>query len=143
MPTGWNDDAPAGPAILRLANKIESNLGKPEGWFNVVLANKYLHGQDSMGFHADDEASLGPSPLIASISLGASRKFVIRPKKTLTLDEPFKLEYSLTNGSLLVMSGPMQQWWEHSLPKVALSKCDAVRINLTFRHVVTKPDGSS
>jgi len=106
-PTGWNEDAPASVAIDSVRKRIERHLNLPEGWFNVVLANKYYHGQDSMGYHSDDEAS-----------------------------NPCKIEYQLANGSLLVMRGKMQTYFEHALPKVAISKCDNVRINLTYRRVV-------
>lgn len=138
QPTGWSADPPASVAIDNLRKKIERHLELPEGWFNVVLANKYYHGQDSMGYHADDERSLGTEPIIASISIGAPRKFVVRPKKTKRhlFTNPCKLEYQLANGSLLVMRGKMQQFFEHALPKVAISKCDQVRINLTYRRVV-------
>lgn len=137
-PTGWNEDAPASVAIDSVRKRIERHLNLPEGWFNVVLANKYYHGQDSMGYHSDDEASLGKEPIIASISLGAQRKFVVRPKKTQrhAFINPCKIEYQLANGSLLVMRGKMQTYFEHALPKVAISKCDNVRINLTYRRVV-------
>lgn len=138
QPTGWLDDAPGSVAIDNVRKKIQEHLNLPDDYFNVVLANKYYHGQDSMGYHADDEASLGKEPIIASISIGAVRKFVVRPKKTQRhlFTNPCKLEYQLENGSLLVMRGKMQQFFEHALPKVAISKCDATRINLTYRRVV-------
>lgn len=158
-PTGWNEDLPASAAIKQLGSRIEQKLGLPEDWFNVVLANRYHHGRDFMGWHSDDEKSLGAEPIIASISLGAQRKFVVRkkrprgsdplpsPRDTLGTTEHHlsdfdKLEYVLTHGSLLVMSGRMQQLYQHSLPKVALSRCSQMRLNFTFRRVVDEKDHS-
>ena len=141
MPVGWNEDPPASNAICALGRRIERFLNLPENYFNVVLANKYLHAQDSMGYHSDNEASLGPEPIIASISLGAVRKFVVRPKKGFQMGATTcKYAYHLKNGSLLVMSGKMQQCYEHAIPKVALSKNIGVRLNFTFRHVVDDKD---
>ena len=97
--------------------------------FNSVLLNHYRHGQDSMGWHSDDERELGPQPVIASLSLGGTRRFVLRRKR----DHSDKREYALTGGSLLVMRGDTQHDWQHAVPKTA--KPVAPRINLTFRHV--------
>ncbi|TNE55224.1 MAG: alpha-ketoglutarate-dependent dioxygenase AlkB [Bacteroidetes bacterium] len=96
--------------------------------FNAVLANLYRDGKDSNGWHADDEPELGPQPQIASISLGASRDFQLKPKKGGDM-----LSLQLDHGSLLWMGGKLQQHWKHQLPK-RLSVRDA-RINLTFRKV--------
>lgn len=135
-PTGWEDDAPASTTLKELGLKIERHLGLPTDWFNVILANRYHHGKDFMGWHADDEKSLGREPVIASISLGAERRFVIRPKRDASEEEVVeKIEYVLGHGSLLVMSGKMQQHYQHSLPRVAMSKCDSKRLNFTYRHV--------
>ncbi len=137
MPVGWNDDPPASNAICALGRRIEKFLDLPENYFNVVLANKYLNSRDGMGYHADNEKSLGPEPIIASISVGAVRKFVVRPKKSFEMGaSPCKYAYNLKNGSLLVMSGKTQTYYEHAIPKVALSKNIGVRLNFTFRHVV-------
>lgn len=94
---------------------------------NSVLANLYRNGNDSMGWHSDDEKSLGPNPQIASLSLGATRRFVLRDKKT----KKEKREILLKNGSLLLMLGEVQSNWQHSLPRAAAVKDP--RINLTFR----------
>lgn len=96
--------------------------------FNGVLANLYRHGRDHMGWHADDEASLGPEPVIASVSLGAERRFDLRHRDTGVV-----VSCTLTHGSLLVMSGLCQERWRHRLPKAP--KVTRERINLTFRHV--------
>lgn len=90
-----------------------------------------------MGYHSDNEKSLGAEPIIASISVGACRKFVVRPKPSFAAAHPSTtIEYKLGHGSLLVMRGRMQECYDHALPKVALSKCDKTRINLTYRRVV-------
>ncbi|WP_455208450.1 alpha-ketoglutarate-dependent dioxygenase AlkB family protein [Kaarinaea lacus] len=96
--------------------------------FNSVLGNLYRNEEDSMGWHADDEKELGINPFIASVSLGAERIFKARHKTT---KEQIKL--ILPHGSLLTMSGPFQQYWQHSIPKTSISKTP--RINLTFRYI--------
>lgn len=98
--------------------------------FNSVLINYYRTGQDSVAWHADDEPELGPSPIIASVSLGAERVFQLKPKH-----QPGARHYKLRlrHGSLLVMGATMQQHWLHQLPKV--KGLEAPRINLTFRNI--------
>lgn len=96
--------------------------------FNSVLINWYRDGQDCMGWHSDDEASLGKSPQIASVSLGQCRRFLLREKK----DHSNKRTINLENGSLLLMLGETQSQWQHSLPRSTKPMED--RINLTFRH---------
>lgn len=101
--------------------------------FNSVLCNLYRDGQDSMGWHSDAEAELGPQPLIASLSLGATRCFRLRHKH----DAALKLELDLPAGSLLLMSGTTQREYRHDLPKAA--RVTQPRLNLTFRQVLGKP----
>jgi len=95
--------------------------------FNSVLANLYRHGQDSMGWHSDDERALGQDPVIASLSFGAERRFRLKhkrhPEKRIGLDLP--------SGSCLVMAGTLQHHWQHALPKTA--RPVGPRVNLTFR----------
>ena len=98
--------------------------------FNSVLLNYYRDGRDSMGWHADDEPELGPEPAIASLSLGATRRFRLRSRAGL-IHPPFGLD--LPSGSLLLMCGPTQQHWQHALPKTA--RPIGPRLNLTFRWV--------
>lgn len=86
-----------------------------------------------MGWHADDESELGREPVIASLSLGDTRVFRMRHKESKTL-----VEISLEHGSLLVMSGLMQQCWVHEIPKT--KKPVGQRINLTYRTIVTVAD---
>ncbi|MDF2152554.1 alpha-ketoglutarate-dependent dioxygenase AlkB [Vibrio sp. CAU 1672] len=98
--------------------------------FNSVLANLYRDGRDSMGWHQDNEPELGKNPVIASLSLGESRRFLLRHLRSQT-----QLEYELPHGSLLIMTGELQHHWQHSVPKTAKPK--HARINLTFRNILT------
>ena len=100
--------------------------------FNAVLLNLYRDGRDGMGWHADDEPELGRDPVIASVSLGAPRRFCLRHRRRKDL----KLDLELPHGSLLVMAGPMQHHWVHALPKTRRPVGE--RINLTFRRVAIK-----
>jgi alkylated DNA repair dioxygenase AlkB len=96
--------------------------------FNAVLANWYRNGHDKMGWHSDDERALGRFPLIASVSLGATRTFQLRHRGS-----GFRHDIELEHGSLLVMAGPTQHFWRHALP--ARKRVQNDRINLTFRHI--------
>jgi len=99
--------------------------------FNFVLANLYRHGQDAMGWHADDEPELGECPCIASLSLGASRRFCLRARD----GSRRRTELLLESGSLLFMWGRSQHDWQHAVPRTRRSV--GPRINLTFRLVET------
>lgn len=97
--------------------------------FNSALLNLYRDGKDSMGWHRDNEKELGINPSIASVSFGGSRIFKLRDyhnKSTVRSIE-------LTHGSLLLMKGATQHFWEHQLAKT--SKSVAARINITFRDI--------
>jgi alkylated DNA repair dioxygenase AlkB len=94
--------------------------------FNSVLLNRYRNGNDSISWHTDAEKELGINPIIASVNFGATRKFQLRHIKTKE-----KLEIELTHGSLLIMQGELQHFWQHQVPKT--SKPVGERINLTFR----------
>ena len=96
--------------------------------FNSVLANLYRDGQDSMGMHADNEPERGSNPVIASLSLGASRNFDFKHIKT-----GEKRRIVLNNGSLLIMRGCTQQFWHHGINKT--KRVNSPRINFTFRNV--------
>lgn len=100
------------------------------GEFNSVLLNLYRDGADSMGWHADDEPELGEDPLIASISLGGTRRFVLRRRA----DRSLRHELSPGHGSLIVMRGDLQHHWQHQVPRTR--RPVPARINLTFRRVV-------
>ncbi len=99
--------------------------------FNAALLNLYRDGYDSMGFHSDDEPELGPNPIIASVSLGAERRFVLVPKKKAARHRT--LEVALGHGSLVVMAGACQHNYRHGVPRQPGSAGE--RINLTFRTV--------
>ena len=96
--------------------------------FNSCLLNYYPSGEDGMGYHADDERELGVQPIIASLSLGATRKFVFKHKKTQD-----KVELHLESGQLIVMHGDTQMFWKHSITKT--KTVNAGRISLTFRQI--------
>ncbi len=112
-------------ALVVVREKLEACVGAP---FNAVLANLYRDGRDAMGWHADDERELGTQPVIASLSLGASRRFSLRGRGALA-GSRHTLE--LGHGSLLVMRGDTQKNYHHALPRSA--KVSAPRLNLTFR----------
>jgi alkylated DNA repair dioxygenase AlkB len=97
--------------------------------YNSCLGNLYRDGSDSVALHADDEPELGHEPTIASLSLGASRKFQLRHATAAPID------LTLDDGDLLVMSGAMQREWKHGVPK---TRTAGPRINLTFRCVTTE-----
>jgi alkylated DNA repair dioxygenase AlkB len=96
--------------------------------YNSVLLNYYRDGQDSMGMHSDDEAELGPTPAIASVSFGAERIFILKHKRT-----GERLRLPLGDGSLLWMGGVLQRHWQHGINKTA--KPTGPRVNLTFRSI--------
>lgn len=110
--------------LLRLKELIETHT---EVHFTSCLLNLYRDGQDSNGWHADDEKELGTDPVIASISLGQERFFHLKHRH----DRSLKLKLPLAHGSLLLMQGSTQHHWLHQIAKTA--KPVAPRINLTFR----------
>lgn len=97
--------------------------------FNSVLCNLYRDGRDGVAWHADDEPELGPAPVIASLSLGAMRRFQLRRRD----DGGRRHDIDLTHGSLLVMRAGTQRHWLHQIPKTGSDV--GPRINLTFRLV--------
>ncbi|MEZ2238436.1 alpha-ketoglutarate-dependent dioxygenase AlkB [Microcoleus sp.] len=99
--------------------------------FNSVLLNLYRDGKDSVSWHSDDEPELGKNPIIASISLGGTRRFSLRHKTS----KDSQIDIDLPKGSLLLMKGETQHFWKHQIAKTA--KSVEPRINLTFR--VIKP----
>lgn len=113
--------------ILQLKNQI-SAVSEVE--FNSVLFNLYRDGRDSNGWHSDDEKELGPSPVIASLSLGQERNFQLKHKT-----DQKKESLILKHGSLLIMAGETQKFWKHQIPKSR--KPMKPRINLTFRRIFT------
>lgn len=116
-PTNWTTD------LLKIKNKIEI---KCKANFNSVLLNLYRNGNDSISWHTDAEKELGKNPIIASVNFGATRKFQMRHRTTKE-----KIEIDLQHGSLLIMKGELQHFWQHQVPKT--KKKVNKRINLTFR----------
>jgi alkylated DNA repair dioxygenase AlkB len=121
------------PALAALRTRV-SELCEVE--FNHALVNRYRDGNDSMGLHADAEPELGPNPVVASLSLGSVRRFVIRHKR----NREDRRELELCHGSLLVMGGTMQHHYRHGLPRT--TKQVGERINVTFRRVLRAPAGA-
>lgn len=115
------------PGLLELRCLLQERLSRD---FNSVLANAYRDGRDSMGWHADDEKELGPKPFIASLSMGASRRFLLREKRG---SGSAQICLQLAHGGLLVMQNNSQLRYRHALPKTA--KPAGPRINLTFRQI--------
>jgi alkylated DNA repair dioxygenase AlkB len=114
---GWT------PTLLEIKRRVEAAAGAA---FNSVLLNFYRSGRDSIGLHADDEPELGANPVVASVSLGGVRTFVLKHKASRE-----KRSLRLGHGSLLVMGGTCQHHWLHGLPKTEEEV--GGRINLTFR----------
>lgn len=112
------------PELERIRERVHGLCGAR---FNAVLLNLYRDGRDGMGWHSDDEPELGPAPVIASVSLGATRRFCLRHRRRKDL----KLDLPLAHGSLLLMAGSTQRHWVHAVPKT--SRPVGERINLTFR----------
>jgi alkylated DNA repair dioxygenase AlkB len=117
--------------LFELKVKIESEVSKYVSVnFNSVLANLYRDGQDSNGWHADNERELGQNPIIASLSFGSTRRFDLKH-----IYSNQKIQFELNSGSLLLMGGEMQHFWKHQIAKT--KKVTAPRINLTFRKIIS------
>jgi len=120
QPHPWN-------APLTFIKEAVEQLCQTE--FTTVLLNLYRNGNDSMGWHSDNERELGKNPVIASVSFGAERVFQMKHN---TIKEA-KQSLTLKHGSLLVMAGSMQHFWKHQIPKTKQNIGE--RINLTFRKI--------
>jgi alkylated DNA repair dioxygenase AlkB len=116
---GWT------PTLSEIKERIEKAAATD---FNSVLLNRYRSGRDSIGMHADDEPELGVNPVVASVSLGGVRSFVLKHRAS-----GDKRSIELAHGSLLVMGGTCQHHWVHGIPKTEAAVGE--RINLTFRKV--------
>jgi alkylated DNA repair dioxygenase AlkB len=116
-PKQWNKE------LLEIKSKVET---KTDVSFNSVLLNRYRNGNDSISWHTDAEKELGKNPIIASVNFGATREFQLRHIHTKE-----KLSIQLSHGSLLIMLGELQHFWQHQIPKT--KKPVSERINLTFR----------
>lgn len=115
------------PALLEIKARVTAVTGHT---FNSALLNFYRDGNDSMGWHQDNEKELGANPVIASLSFGAERNFLLKHAK----DKNLREKILLTPGSLLLMKGTTQHHWYHSIPKT--TKVTTGRINITFRTIV-------
>lgn len=109
--------------LLEIKSKVET---KTDVSFNSVLLNRYRNGNDSISWHTDAEKELGKNPIIASVNFGATREFQLRHIHTKE-----KLSIELSHGSLIIMLGELQHFWQHQIPKT--KKPVSERINLTFR----------
>lgn len=116
---------PATPALRDLLDRVRARTGIP---FNHVLVNRYRDGADSMGLHADAEPELGPQPVVATVSFGATRRFVVKARRSRE-----RRHYDLQSGSLLVMGGSCQQHYVHGVPRTAAPVGE--RLSATFRLV--------
>lgn len=112
--------------LLEIKQLIEKATNEQ---YNSCLLNLYQNGEEGMGWHADNEKELKENGAIASLSLGAERKFQFKHRTTKE-----RIELQLENGALLVMKGDIQKRWLHQLPKS--KKISAPRINLTFRTIL-------
>ena len=115
------------PTLIDIKNRIEKIAATD---FNSVLLNYYRNHRDSMGLHSDDEPELGSRPIIASLSLGEERTFILKHKTRRDLKS---VRLQLASGSLLLMKGETQHCWKHGIEKEKLP-CGP-RVNLTFRRV--------
>jgi alkylated DNA repair dioxygenase AlkB len=120
------DPLPWTKSILEIKDSIETKFGNT---FNSVLLNLYNSGSDSISWHTDAEEELGKNPVIASVSLGDKRVFQLRHRETQE-----RIDLELQNGSLLIMQGELQHYWQHQIPKT--KKAIGKRINLTFRNII-------
>ena len=132
-----HEPRPWTPSLAELRAVLEATTGLR---FNAVLANYYRDGRDGMGWHADAEPEVGPSPddrWVASLSLGAPRRFLLRHRRR----GADRHELHLGGGALLVMRGTTQRHYRHAAPKTA--RPVAPRLNLTFRHIVPAAGGQA
>jgi len=122
---------PPAPALAALLARVVDHTQAP---FNHVLANRYRDGADSIGLHADDEPELGLDPVVATLSFGTTRTFVLKPRRG-RLGSSRSLD--IEHGSLLVMGGTCQRHYVHGVPRQ--SGIRGERISLTFRHLLRAP----
>ncbi len=120
VPQAWIE------SLIEIKNRVEKLTNVR---LTSALLNQYRDGNDSMGWHSDNEKELGLNPTICSVSFGATRTFKFRHRKNPEL----KASVELTNGSVLVMQGPTQHHWLHSISK--MKNTTAPRINITFRRI--------
>ncbi len=119
------------PTARRLLERVRTRADMP---FNHVLVNRYRSGDDSMGLHADDESELGPDPTVAIVSLGATRRLVIKPRRK---QDRARHDLELGHGALLVMGGTCQRHYIHGVPRQPWLRAE--RLSLTFRRLLRDP----
>ncbi len=119
------------PVLSRIAAAIEPIAPG----MDCVLGNRYRTGADSVGWHTDGEELWGPRPTIASVSFGASRRFVLKHRSSKRI-----VDIELSHGSVLVLSGTTQSHWLHALPRTA--KPVGERVNLTYRRLASATEGT-
>ncbi|XP_070828144.1 alpha-ketoglutarate-dependent dioxygenase alkB homolog 3 isoform X2 [Chaetodon trifascialis] len=128
------------PLLVTLREAVEQLSGCS---FNSLLCNLYRDGHDSIGWHSDDEASLGAEPTIASLSLGDTRVFSLRKQPPLEENGDYtyveRIRIPLGHGTLLLMAGATQDDWQHQVAKEYHDR--GPRINLTFRNIHAEPEG--
>ncbi|XP_034031704.1 alpha-ketoglutarate-dependent dioxygenase alkB homolog 3 isoform X3 [Thalassophryne amazonica] len=128
------------PLLITLRESVEQ-VSKCR--FNSLLCNLYRDGHDSIGWHSDDEASLGAKPTIASLSLGDTRVFSLRkqplPEENGDYTYVERIRVPLSHGTLLLMEGATQDDWQHQVAKEYHDR--GPRINLTFRTIYPEPEG--
>jgi len=121
-----HEPLPWTPELQRIRQRVEDLTAHR---YNSVLLNLYRDGRDGMGWHADDEPELGREPAIASVSLGASRRFKLRHRRSRSAASTV----DLAHGDLLLMAGATQHHYVHAVPKTARPVGE--RVNLTFRRL--------
>jgi alkylated DNA repair dioxygenase AlkB len=114
--------------LLPIRRRVEEVAEAP---LNSLLLNFYRDGTDSIGYHTDAEPELGLNPIVPSLSLGGTRRFILRHERTKE-----RLTFDLGHGSLLIMAGTTQHHWKHAVPKT--NEAVGERINLTFRNITTR-----
>lgn len=121
-PLPWSD------ILYKLKEAIETIANTD---FNSVLLNYYRDGHDSVAWHSDDEKELGNDPIVASLSLGVSRRFELKHRHKKPI---IKFKCQLDHGSLLIMGSGLQSNWHHQVPKQ--KEISQARVNLTFRKII-------
>jgi alkylated DNA repair dioxygenase AlkB len=119
-PNDWNK------GLLYIKERVERCAGER---FNSVLLNWYRDGEDHLSWHSDNEKELGTNPIIGSVNFGATRDFLLRRVD----DKSKKVVIPLKHGTLLIMKGELQHFWQHSIPK--RKNVRSSRFNLTFRRI--------
>jgi alkylated DNA repair dioxygenase AlkB len=117
---GWNE------TVFEIKQAVEKVTGET---FNFALGNFYHDGTESLGYHSDSEKDIVSKSVIASVSFGAERDFLLKHNKTKEI-----IKINLEHGSLLTMGGNTQQIWKHSVP--SRLKIGTPRVNITFRKII-------